>query len=257
VSRVLVVDIGNTTTRAGLWQAERVAHVRTGRTSELHSVADVDVLAEPLLEGLDAEEPGADIALCSVVPQAEAMWLEWAASAGAGAFVVSGRTPAPLENRYSRPEQLGPDRLAAAVGAARRLGAPVIVVSLGTATVVDLVSGEGRFLGGAIAAGLKIELAALAEGTAALPTIALAQPERVLGVDTEQCLLSGAVHGTAALIEGMVSRFQEALGSAAPVALTGGHAELVSPHLRVEHEVFPDLVLDGVGAIWEYNRGAD
>jgi type III pantothenate kinase len=254
---VLVVDIGNTTTRAGLWQAERIAHVRTGRTSELHSVADVDMLVEPLLEELDAEHSGSEIALCSAVSQAEAMWLDWAAGAGAGAFVVSGRTPGPLENRYARPAQLGPDRLAAAVGAATRLGAPVIVVSLGTATVADLISGEGRFLGGAISAGLETGLAALAERTAALPRIALAQPERVFGADTEQCLLSGAVHGTAALIEGLVSRFQEALGAAAPVALTGGHAELVSPHLRVEHEVFPDLVLEGVGAIWEYNRGAD
>jgi type III pantothenate kinase len=217
----------------------------------------VDTLVEPLLEELDAERGESEIALCSAVPHAEAMWLEWAARTGAAAFVVTGTTPAPLENRYARPAQLGPDRLAAAVGAVRRVGAPVIVVSLGTATVVDLVSGEGRLLGGAISAGLETGLAALAERAAALPRITPAQPERVFGADTEQCLLSGAVHGTAALIEGLVSRFQEALGGAAPVALTGGHAQLVSPHLRVEHEVFPDLVLEGAGAIWEYNRGAD
>jgi len=254
VSGVLVVDIGNTTTRVGTWEEDRVAGVRTARTGELRTVADVDMLMEALLGDPNADQPGRQAALCSAVPEAEALWLEWAARTGVAAFAVTGDTLAPLENRYGRPEQLGPDRLAAAVGAAGRLGTPVVVVSLGTATMVDLVSAEGRFLGGAIAAGVATGLAALAERTAALPAIALADPERVFGSDTEQCLLSGAVYGNAALVEGLVSRLIEVLGGAASVAVTGGHAELISSHLRLEHQVFPDLVLEGVGAIWEYNR---
>jgi type III pantothenate kinase len=256
VSRALVVDVGNTTTRVGFWDGEQVGQVQAGRTAEISIVADVEALAAPLLEE-DLDPEGHEIAVCSVVPQAEALWLEWAAVSGLAAFVLSGRTPTPLENRYAQPDQLGPDRLAAAVGAARRVGTPVVVVSLGTATVVDLVSVEGRFLGGAIAAGVETGLWALAERTAGLPRMALSEPERVFGADTGRCLLAGAVHGTAALVEGIVARFQEVLGAAAPVAVTGGSARLVAPHLRVDHQVFPNLVLEGLGAIWECNRGAE
>ena len=257
MSKLLVVDIGNTTTRVGHWEEGRVAQVRAARTGEVRDVADVDALAEPLLEECEAGGAASEMALCAVVPQAEGLWLDWAARTGVEVLVITGRTDTPLENRYGRPDQLGADRLAAAVGAARRLGAPVIVVSLGTATVVDVVSGDGRFLGGAIAAGLETGLIALAERTAALPRVTLATPERVLGADTEQCLLSGAVYGTAALVEGLVARFHETLGGSAPVALTGGHAGLISPHLSLEHEVLPELVLEGAGAIWEYNRGLE
>jgi type III pantothenate kinase len=65
----------------------------------------------------------------------------------------------------------------------------------------------------------------------------------------------GAVLGTAALVEGLAARLQGAVGEGAAVALTGGYAEIVSPHLLIEHEVFPDLVLEGAALIWEHNAG--
>jgi len=129
------------------------------------------------------------------------------------------------------------------------------VVSLGTATVVDAVSEEAEFLGGAIVVGVQTGLAALAERTAALPRVTVEAPERTIGRDTEECLAIGAVVGTAALVEGLAARLRDIVGDSAPLALTGGYAELISEHIWIEHEMFPSLTLEGIATIWEHNRG--
>ncbi len=254
MSRLLVVDIGNTVTKAGIWEDSRLAEVSAERTSDLRDLSDVDAFAASLLESEGVGEEDFSMALCAVVPQAQALWTRWAEGLGMETMVVTGETETPLYLQYRQPERLGADRLAAAVGAAARVRTPVVVVSLGTATVIDLVSADGRYLGGLIAAGVETGLAGLAERTAGLPRVEAAGDAPLVGATTEECMRSGAVLGAAAMIEGLVSRFEGALGEAPEVALTGGHAELVSRVLRLRHRVFPHLVLEGLGVIWEHNR---
>jgi type III pantothenate kinase len=250
---LLVIDIGNTTTRIGSWNKGLVRALSVHSTQEtLRQLRPASPLSEIGRASISSRAP---VAISSVVPQAEDLWLKWCARWHHPAFVIHGDTPAPLANRYRDPAQLGPDRLAAAVGAWRRLGAPVIAVSLGTATVVDAVSPRNEFLGGAIAPGLGTGLRALAASTARLPEVTPKAPASIIGRDTEDGLLSGAVLGTAALVEGLVARIRLVVGNSAPVALTGGHAGLVSPHLGLAHQVFPNLILEGIGSIWEHNQG--
>jgi type III pantothenate kinase len=240
VSRVLVVDIGNTTTRVGLWEGREAAEVAVFATGESGAVE-----ALPVCDGL---------ALCSVVSTAEAPWRAWAERNGLELLVIHGDTPAPVINRYSQPAQLGADRLCAAVGAMHLLGAPVIVVSLGTATVVDAVSAARELLGGAIAPGVDTGLAALHEKTAALPRVTAEAPRGPIGDNTEEGLRAGAVLGTAALVEGLVTRMREVVGQA-KVAVTGGNVGLVAPHLRGEGwNTYPTLVLEGAGLVWEHHH---
>jgi type III pantothenate kinase len=197
--------------------------------------------------------------------------LQWCERHGIAPFVVRGDTPTPLANRYRAPHLLGPDRLAAAVGAAHRFGAPVIVASLGTAVVVDAISPAKEFLGGAIWVGMATGLASLAERTG-LPDLApppsadnpcnlrdlpmiQTPPLAPIGADTEACLLAGAVHGTAALIDGLALRMRACMDTAAPLVLTGGDADAITVFLREKHEVVPHLTLIGTALIWEHNRG--
>ncbi len=253
--RLLVIDVGNTTTRVGLWDGRGAVEHVVANTAEVRAgeVAPADLVAR--VEG--AGGPVEGVALASVVPEAEAPWEEWAFGRRIELLDLQGDTPAPVSNRYAQPGRLGVDRLCAAVGAAGRLGAPVIVAMLGTATVIDAVSARKAFLGGAIAAGVETGLRALNVMTATLPQVLPEAPPAVIGTDTESSLLSGAVLGAAALVEGLVRRMQEALGALAPVALTGGLAELIAPHLRLpegtECRFFPALVLEGAGMMWEYN----
>jgi len=255
MSRLLVIDIGNTTTRVGLWDGREAVERAVADTADLLAgrVAPADLVARVEGEGGPVE----GVALCSVVPAAEAPWDEWAFGRKLELFDIQGNTPAPVTSRYGQPAQLGADRLCGAVGAVGRLGAPVIVAALGTATVIDAVNARKELLGGAIAAGVETGLKALKAMTALLPRVDPETPPAVIGADTEACLLSGAVLGAAALVEGLVARMQEALGVTAPVALTGGLAALIAPHLRLpkgtESGLFPALLLEGAGLIWKRN----
>jgi len=249
---LLVVDIGNTTTRVGVWDGGEVGVVSVSPTHELAASARVGEVAR---QASGQGAAGGEVALCCVVPSAESAWREWAAGEGREVFVVRGDTETPLRNRYRDPERLGGDRLAAAVGAVRRFGAPVLVASLGTAPMVDAVSAEREFLGGAIGVGVQTGLDALAKSTEALPRVAANEVAGAIGADTEECLGVAAVHGTAGLVAGLAERMREVVGANAPLAITGGHAELISGYLRVAHEVAPTLLLEGVGAVWEHHRG--
>ena len=249
---LLVADVGNTNTRVGVWENGSLTRLWISPTAEVMGSAAVGAMVARVAGGEMGE---AAVALCSGVAAGEAAWREWSAAEGRELFLVRGDTQTPLRNGYREPARLGGDRLAAAVGAVKRAGAPAIVVSLGTATVVDAVSPQGEFLGGAVAVGVQTGLDALAEQTGGLPRVEARDARSPLGRDTEACLLSGATYGTGGLVEGLVGRMRERVGADAPVVLTGGHADLVSGCLYIEHEVVPTLTLEGVGAVWECNRG--
>ncbi len=248
---MLLVDVGNTTTRLALWRRGRVTSLRTAPTNDSAHHSRVAALVAPLAGPVLHH---CEVVLCSVVPRAEAAWRNWARRQGADLFLVRGDTPTPLTNCYRKPATLGGDRLAAAVGAVNRLGAHVIVVSLGTAAFVDAVSANREFLGGAICPGVQTGLSALADNTAALPSTRAQPPRSLIGRDTQACLRSGAVHGSAALVEGLVQRFRQHIGPDAPLALTGGAARLIARCLAIEHHLFPTLTLEGLAAIWQHNQ---
>ena len=247
---LLVVDIGNTLTKVGIWDGVRIGLVVQRPSGEAGDfIADVAKMA-----GAHSAE-AAPLAVCAVVPAAFQVWAEWAEAEGRPLLRIQGDTETPLANRYRAPETLGPDRLAAAVAAEHRLGAPVIVASAGTAVVVDAVSPKREYLGGAIWVGTRLGFRALAEGTKGLPPISLEDVSTPIGGDTAASLRAGALHGTAALIEGLTTRMREYLGADAPMTLTGGDADRISPYLRIAHELFPTLTLEGLALIWEHARG--
>lgn len=248
---LIVVDVGNTTTEVGVWRDQAVGSVSSRPTREMDAAGQVKAMVEAAV-GPSGSRPA--VAVCCTVPEAEASWREWADLAGAELFLVRGDTPSPLRNWYRRPQALGGDRLAAAVGAEARFGAPVIVAGLGTALVVDAVSEGREYLGGAICAGVDASLAALAQNTRTLPRVRPRDAEGPIGGDTEECLAAGATHGTAGLVEGLTERMRERVGSGARLVLTGGDAALVSRYLRIEHQVAPTITLEGLGRIWEHNR---
>ena len=98
-----------------------------------------------------------------------------------------------------------------AVAAIAKYPAPIILFDLGTATTASVIDKNGSFIGGAILCGVKTALSALATGTAQLPQIDIAAPTSAISTNTVDCMRSGTVYGTAAMIDGMVARFQQEL----------------------------------------------
>jgi type III pantothenate kinase len=153
---------------------------------------------------------------------------------------------------YDNPKEVGPDRIANAVGAYDLYGGPCIVVDLGTATTFDAISVDGEYLGGAIAPGLRISLDALYHHAAALRRVELVEPRNVIGKSTVESIQSGALYGFAAQVDGMCERIADELGPCAVVA-TGGLCELIAPLSdSIEHHE-PWLTLHGLRLVYERN----
>lgn len=208
--------------------------------------------------------------------EALAAWLENAASTSLAWFIGSVNRPAttrlvdwvrrnrpedrivlltcadvPLEVRLPEPDMVGIDRLLDAV-AADRLRSPesaAVVVDVGTAITVDLVSADGAFLGGSILPGFAMSARALHQFTDLLPLIDTAtfqDAPPVVGHCTEAAMRSGLFWGTVGAVRELVDRFGRETGSVSTVFLTGGTAQLLTTALGESARLVPDLTLCGI-----------
>ena len=145
-----------------------------------------------------------------------------------------------VANLYENPGRLGVDRWCALIGARALGAAPCVVVMAGTATTVDTLAGDGRFLGGLILPGLDLMRRSLARDTAALPLAAgrYAVHPRC----TEDAIISGCIEAHVGAIERACAR----LGPGVACLLSGGAAEVIGAHLAVQHTLVANLVLEGL-----------
>ena len=109
------------------------------------------------------------------------------------------------------------------------------------------------FAGGIICAGIQTCLNALADHTAQLPRLQLRSPARIVGKNTEECMISGAVAGTAAMIDGLVRDIEEEIGSPVTLLLTGGGGHYVTNLLRHDHIFDPDMTRKGLALLYQKN----
>jgi type III pantothenate kinase len=189
-----------------------------------------------------------------LVREYEAFAERWA---GADLLVVGPGVPTGMAVRYDDPREVGPDRIANAVAARERHGAPAVVVDFGTSTNFDVVNAAGEFAGGVLAPGVEISMDALFARAARLPKIPFEAPDRVISQTTTAALQSGLVYGFAGQVDAIVDRIRVELDAAdAPVVATGGLADLIAPHSATITAVDRELTLQGLRLIWEKNRAA-
>jgi type III pantothenate kinase len=144
------------------------------------------------------------------------------------------------------PAEVGPDRIANAVGAFYEYGGPCIVVDLGTATTFDVITAEGEYTGGAIAPGIAAGAVDLRMRARMLPAVEVRRPGRVVGKTTVGCMQSGIFFGAAGQVEGIVRRIWDETGLECRVIITGGHGDLISGELGFDARYDPYLTLKGI-----------
>jgi type III pantothenate kinase len=255
---LLAVDVGNTQTVVGLFDGDRLIHSFRAMTVRTRTADELAFQLGGLLglRGLSLADVDA-LSVCSVVPALAGEYRGLGERYLSRPALILGpgvKTGMPI--RIDNPLEVGPDRIAAAVRAMERHGAPVITVDFGTATNFDVVGPDGDYLGGVLAPGIEISMEALSQRAARLLRIELIEPPQVIGRSTVQALQSGAIYGFAGQVEGIVRRLHAEPGLAqAPVVATGGLAEFIAPHTResITH-VEPDLVLQGLRLLWQRNR---
>ena len=253
---LLAVDIGNTNITLGLYDEEILLFTArlstdTRRTADQYAIDIKDILT---LHGCDYENIE-DAIISSVVPSV-------GAAVGRAISLLCHIVPltlAPgvktgLHIKIDNPAQLGADLAAGAVGAVNEYTMPCIVIDMGTASTISVLDKNGAFLGGAIAAGVNLTLKALTENTSQLPAISIASPQSVIGTNTADCMRSGLVFGTAAMLDGMIDRIEEELGEIATVVATGGLSREIISHCSHSIIYNENLLLDGLRIIYEKNN---
>lgn len=252
---LLAIDVGNTQTMAGVYHGRELLHewristIPGATADELAAHHDQILrLRGGSLQALDQMVVG------SVVPPLSAAYRNLSLKyLDREAIVVGPGIRTGVSLAIDNPHEVGADRIANAVAALERFGGPCIVVDFGTATNFDVVSEAGEYLGGVIAPGIEVSLEALTSRAARLARVDLVPPARVIGKSTVECLRSGIVFGTVAMVDGVVARMKEELSPDALVVATGGLAGLVASHsLQIdEHE--PLLTLEGLRLVHERN----
>jgi type III pantothenate kinase len=253
---LLAVDVGNTQTVLGLFDGERlVEHWRVATEAERTGDELAVLLADLLdLRGRSFEDVDG-ICLASSVPLLLRSYQELAERHLSAPILILGpgtRTGIPI--LYDDPREVGPDRIANAVAARERYGAPCIVVDFGTSTNFDAVSADGEFVGGVLAPGIESSMDALFARAARLTKVDFVEPETVIGKSTVTALQSGLVYGFAGQVDGIVEHMRAELGDTARAIATGGLADLIAPHSRTIEKVDPLLTLDGLRLVWDRNR---
>ncbi len=253
---LLTIDIGNTNITLGWFDDDRLCATARLATDPCKTADEYAVAVKQVLSLHDTDIADiADTIICSVVPSVGSS-IETAITllCGKAPLVLGPGIKTGLNIRIDNPAQLGADLAAGAAGALASYPLPCIVIDMGTATTVCALDKQGCFLGGAIAAGVRLTLQSLASGTAALPALHPTAPKHVIGKNTVDCMQSGIMFGTAAMLDGLIERMEDELGETATVVATGGLAKDIIPHCKRSIIYDDHLLLDGLRVIYNKNR---
>lgn len=264
----LTLDAGNSTIAGGVFDGDKlVLHFR--QTTSQNSTSDeLGIFLRSVLRenGIDPAQIS-DIGICSVVPP-----INYSLSNaivkyfGKDALFIQAGIKTGLKLRLANPKEIGSDLIAGAIGAlAIYPNRNLIIIDMGTATTLSLVTKNREYLGGSILAGMKISVQALATQTSKLPEVEISMPEKPCGTSTISAIQSGSYYGTIGAIKELCRMYKkesfrvseshasDAHNSEPFVVATGGFAKIFeSAHLF--DAITPDLVLYGVKCALEMNR---
>src|SRR5436190_12502204 len=240
---VLVLNVGNSRLAIGVFVAgeleyvTRLPHVQRAdwegaiaqaweKISDRDSAAIIGASVNPpLLEPLE-----------HAVQQATGQAVQW----------VGREIDLPIKVLTDAPKETGVDRIVNIAAAYEQMQKACVVVDAGTAITVDCCNDQGDFLGGAIAPGVQIMLAALHEKTAKLPAVDFKPPEHPFGKSTPQAMLNGVYHGIRGMVKELVENYATELGTWPELIATGGDAAALFEEWALIHAISPDLTLYGV-----------
>lgn len=252
---LLAVDAGNTNIVLGVFDGEKA--VCSGRLST--NVYETEIEFAMKLKTFNEVNGVCNIdgAIISSVVPALVRTIKKAIKlvCGVDAIVVGPGVKTGLNIKLDNPAETGADIVVCDVAVINKYPLPAVVFDFGTATTASVIDKNGAHLGGAIMCGVKTAINALSDSAAQLPQIDVSAPSKIIGRNTVEAMKCGSVIGTAAMLEGMVSRFEEELGEKPTVVITGGLGSAVAKALRIDAVVDENLLIDGLRIIYEKNKG--
>lgn len=244
---ILTVDIGNTTTKFGVFENEKLTKRNTIPTIRSKTADEIfESLNNELKQIFEA------VIISSVVPELNDSFTKLAENHfNSSAIFVNHSFDFGFKINYNPPESVGIDRLIAAYGAVQKHGKPCIVCDFGTATNIEVVNSNNEYIGGIITAGMNLLADSLHARTSKLPKIELRKPEKVIGNSTVLAIQSGVYYGYIGLVDGIVKRMFDELGEKPKIIGTGGLVNLIAETSKMVKIVDENLMLESLLMIYK------
>ncbi len=249
---LLTIDIGNTQIVSGVFDGQTLQNSWRLSTEHTKTADEYGIVFASLIResGIQAEEVHGTIISSVVPPLTPTIESMIETFFQHSPLIVSSDFPFGLTLDYANPQEIGTDRLVNAAAAFASYRTHLIIVDFGTATTFCTVTKDGRYLGGAIAPGIKSAAGALHHHTAKLPNVELTRPKSVIGTDTTSSIQSGLIFGYAGLVDAMVNRIEQEIGRSTKVVATGGLASILAPVSKTIQEIRPSLTLEGLELLY-------
>ena len=250
---LMAIDIGNTNVVIGIFKQNQLSTTwrissKIPRTEDefwifIHSLFQSNGISLKSIE---------DAIISSVVPDLTAPFTNLIEKYfKISPLIVDAELDSGIELAVENPASVGADRICNCVAGYQKYGGPIVILDFGTATTFDVVTRDGKFIGGIIAPGIEMTATILHQLAAKLPKVELKFPPTVIGRNTETNIQSGLMYGTVELIDGLLNKIERELGESLTVIATGGLAHIVSEKLEAQVAVEPDLTLMGMKFIFD------
>jgi type III pantothenate kinase len=249
---LLVIDVGNTNTVIGVYDDKALVQNWRIRTERRTTEDEFNILAKNLFhEGnIASKSINKTIISCVVPPMVTILDSFCRKYLGHAPLWVDAASSPKLPIRYKNPSEVGADRIVNAVAAFHKYRTSLIVIDFGTATTFDAISEKGEYLGGAISPGIMIASEALFIKASKLPRVEIfIPPKSVIGKDTASSIKAGIIFGYAGLVDGMVKRMNNEMGTHPKIIATGGLADLMCQVSETIEVVEQNLTLEGLRII--------
>lgn len=253
---LLAIDIGNTNITLGAYNSNYLNFTArlatdTRKTDDQYAVEIKQLLSLYDIETEDIE----DCIISSVVPQVgKSISRAVSKLCQIVPLIIGPGVKTGLNIKIDNPAQLGADLVAGAVGAIDAYKMPCVIIDMGTASTISVLDKNGAFLGGIIAAGVRLTLKALTKNTALLSSIPIEAPKSVIGTNTTESMQAGLVLGSASMIDGLLEKITCELGEVPTVVATGGLSKEVIAHCKTNIIYNENLLLEGLRVIYEKNH---
>lgn len=239
----LVIDIGNTSVKAGVFGGEKLVVHKTFQLEDFQ-----EVIISLFLEYKKLER--AIVSSVGRLPKKDLIFLKKKIKT----LILDHKTTIPFKNLYSTPKTLGVDRIALIAAAVfQNKGQNVLIIDAGTCITYDFKNKNEEYLGGAISPGIHLRYLSLHQYTAKLPKLSLAATDQLTGDSTVSAMHSGVVHGVIYEINGVIEEYCNIYGDLT-VILTGGDAHFLSKRLKNSIFATSNFLLEGLNYILAFNN---
>ena len=250
---LLTADVGNTNIKISIFDEDKLIskfRFSTDKSKTSDEFA-VELYSFFLIYGLNAKKVDASI-ISSVVPAVTyPLRVAIQTVTGAKSLIVGPGLKTGMDLKIDHPETLGGDIVCGCVGAFEKYGGPLVMIFMGTATVIAYVDENKSYHGGAIAPGAGISLDALTNHGALLPSVDFKAPRKAIMTNTVDCIRSGVMFGTSCMLDGMIERFFEEAGSKCQIIATGGLAPMMIKNCKHNILFDEDIILEGLHYIYQ------